>query len=277
MLPPIQSVHFQSHPRSSHAPTEQPSTEIDNIRQELNAMNDKLTELDRKLNYKLTKDEHRRQTNSKKSSAIDKQQTDHLKQISILIEELQNRILILETSSHPLPTELSQQATDQTTKINEKQTTDTQHIIEKLVGDLDDKIKQIEIQLTQILARSERIPDPNTYVDIIQPIQNDANNTPQSQLDNNEWRNLEPEAINKVNHLETQYNQFFQSTEDNTPRFALEESVISTGLLHQKLVSKASNASRNGFDNLDHPSNTIPSSSNLALENGSGNVNDNCV
>jgi hypothetical protein len=107
-----------------------------------------------------------------KSSDTDRQETEDSFQTSIVIKELKNRLLILETVHHHLPSGLPQEAIDQAIKASEKKTMDREHVIENLIHGTNDKIKELEIQYAQLLARLERLPTPITHIDVNQLIQN---------------------------------------------------------------------------------------------------------
>jgi DNA repair exonuclease SbcCD ATPase subunit len=159
---------------------------------------------------------------------------------------------------------LTQEAIDQAIRISEKKAIDREQIIENLARGTDDKIKLMETQLAQLLARLEKLPSSITYADAHQLIQNEIQNFIQTQPDNNEWQNLAREAIYKVNYLENQLNDFFQSTKDNSPRPIVTEPV-ERPILIQKPVTKANDNFEQRLNDLERRLNNIPSPPNLGL------------
>ncbi len=226
-----------------------------------------------------------------KPSQIDNQPKEHFTEISNVIKELHNRILILETSSRPLPTGLTQEAIDEAIKISEKKTIDRERVIENLVRGTDDKIKQIEAQLAQLLTRLDKLPNSITYADAHQLIQNEILNFKRTLPDNNEWQNLAREAINKVNHLEDKLNQFLRSTKDNITSPAVAELIEPSRSIQRSEPQANINFEQHfkdieqRFKDLERRLNSIPLPPNLSpieqrltqLENYPRNTNDNHI
>jgi DNA repair exonuclease SbcCD ATPase subunit len=229
--------------------------ELKILKEKINEENQRIDELDRQS--KLHNDQPG-------SSNIDKQQIENFIQTSTVIKELRDRSLILETSFRNLSTGLTQEAIDQAIRISEKKAIDREQIIENLARGTDDKIKLMETQLAQLLARLEKLPSSITYADAHQLIQNEIQNFIQTQPDNNEWQNLAREAIYKVNYLENQLNDFFQSTKDNSPRPIVTEPV-ERPILIQKPVTKANDNFEQRLNDLERRLNNIPSPPNLGL------------
>jgi DNA repair exonuclease SbcCD ATPase subunit len=199
-----------------------------------------------------------------KPSDTSRQETEDSFQISTVIRELKNRLSILETAHRRLTSGLSQEAINQVIKAREKKTMDREHVIEDLIHGTNDKIKEIQIQYAQLLARLERLPTPITHIDVNQLIQNEIQNFKRTQQNNNESQNLALEAINKVNQLENKLKKISQSNNDYVTRPTVEE-LIKQMNFTQPPTSQPDSSIDQRFNELEHRLNTIPPPPNLNL------------
>jgi hypothetical protein len=263
-----------------------PSAEHDNMRQELDNIRLRVANLEEELNIDARNNEgdgglqrmqqslvnleeqlrilnidkryrqsesHNGQTNS---SEVNKQQIEHFIQQSPVFRELHDRLLILETSFRHSPTDLSQEAI----KISEEKTIDRERIIENSIRSVDDKIKQIETQLAQSFTRLERPPNAMTRADVMELIGNEMQNFQQN---NHEGQNSAHEAIHKVNLLENQLNQFFQSNRDTIPPSTVGK-LVSQPISKQQSVSQPNNNFEQRFKDLERRLKSIPLPADLS-------------
>lgn len=199
-----------------------------------------------------------------KSPQIDKQQPNEQRnQMSTIIKELNNRILMLEASARQPSTGLTQEAIDQAIKISETKTIEREHDIEKLVRGTDDRIKQLEIQLTQLSSKFDKFPNSITYADAHQLIQNEIHNFIRNRSSNNEGQDLEREVINKINIVENRLNQFIQSTGNKTPSTIAE--LVPSPIAIQKSAPGPNNNFEQRLNQLENQIKNIRLPSNVDL------------
>jgi hypothetical protein len=219
-----------------------------NLEEQLRRLNGKYEEQKQRIDERYRQSEsHDGQTNS---SEVNKQQIEHFIQQSTVFRELHDRLLILETSFRHSPTDLSQEAI----KISEEKTIDRERIIENSVRSIDDKIKQIETQLAQSFTRLERPSNAMTRADVMELIRTEIQNFQQN---NHEDQDSAHEAIHKVNLLENQLNQFFQSNGDTIPPSTVGK-LVSQPISKQQSASQPKNNFEQRLQDLERRLTSIP-------------------
>lgn len=173
---------------------------IRNLEKNFNNIREQLNILDRKFDEEKTHKRHVRfQT---KSSEMRRKSLELNEQSSSIVENLPERIAILETAFQSLSIKSFQAKIDKAIRTSEEKAIHREHIIENIARNLDGKINRVDTQIAEILTLLGQIPQLNIDGDVIQSIQNVIRNVEKVQEDDHQWITLAREAVEKVNRLE---------------------------------------------------------------------------
>lgn len=242
---------------------------INNLEKKLIVIKEQQKMLDRKHDEEKQRvDELYRQTKPHDSVTvsveIDKPPIEPDNQIYTTVRELSNRILTLETSVRQPSIEFVQETVDQAIKISEKKAMERDRNIEKVVRSLDDKIKKMDIQLNELLTKFEKLPTYMAFADAHQLIEHELQNFVQSQPKTDEGHELAKEAINRIDVIQNQLNEYIQSNENKImPPLILE--VVQPPVVTEQPVPEPNNNFEERLNQFESRLNNIRLPSNLDL------------